>query len=533
MSTRREILKASAAAAAAIAAPSLSFAQAAPSRARTLRAVMHGDLASLDPIWTTANMASYHGGLIYDTLFGIDSNFISQPQMVRTVNLSDDKKTYTMVLRDGLRFSSGEPVTARDCVASIRRWAARDGGGQHMMRRVADMVAVDDKTFRINLKEPYPLLIDWLGKASTSVCYIMREKEASTDPQQQISEYIGSGPFIMNRTESRQGARYVYDRNPNYVPRSEPPSFMAGGKVAKMDRIVMENMSDPQTQVAALQAGEIDFIEWPSLDLMDTLEADRNIRTQVMNASGSMGWARLNHLHPPFNNVLARRAMLHLVHPTEVMKATFGSDKYYRACGSIFACNTAMENDANTDWFKSGQNIDRARQLFRESGYDGRPVVLLSASNVLHMTNAGLLFQQWLRAAGVNVELVSTDWGGVVARRSNKNPPDQGGWNIFFTSASGNAFSNPVALAGHSATGQNAWFGWPTDEKNEQLRDAWANASTMDERKAIARQMQENAWNYVPHVHYGQWVQPSAMRTNLRGMIAMPELQPFWNVERA
>jgi peptide/nickel transport system substrate-binding protein len=533
MSTRREILKGSAAAAGLIAAPSIVMGQAAPTRARTLRAVMHGDLASFDPIWTTANMASYHGALIYDTLFGIDSNYVARPQMVQSFNLSDDRRTYTFVLRDGLRFSSGEAVTSKDCIASIRRWAARDGGGQHMMRRVADMVAVDDKTFRIVLREPYALLIDWLGKASTNVCYIMREREAATDPQQQITEYIGSGPYIMNRTESRQGARYVYDRNPNYVPRSEPPSFMAGGKVAKMDRIILENMADPQTQVAALQAGEIDFIEWPSLDLYDTLAGDRNIKIEVLNQSGSMGWARINHLHAPFNNVLARRALLYLTHPTEIMKATFGNERFYRACGSIFACNTAMENDANTDWFKAGQNIERARQLFREAGYDGRPVVLLSASNVQHMTNAGLLYQQWLRAAGVNVELVSSDWGGVVARRAVRNPPDQGGWNIFFTSASGNAYSNPVSLAGHSSTGANAWFGWPTDERNEQLRDAWAAAATLDERKAVARQMQENAWNYVPHVHYGQWVQPSAMRANLRGLIGMPELVPFWNVERA
>jgi peptide/nickel transport system substrate-binding protein len=532
MSTRREILKSGAAAAGLIVSPSIVLSQAAPSRAKTLRAVMHGDLASFDPIWTTANMASYHGGLIYDTLFGIDSENRPQPQMVQSVNISDDRKTYTFVLRDGLRFSSGEAVTSKDCVASIRRWAARDGGGQHLFRRVTDTPVVDDKTFRIVLREPYPLLIDWLAKTSTNVCFIMREKEASTDPNTQISEYIGSGPYIYNRGESRQGARYVYDRNPNYVPRSEPASFFAGGKVAKMDRVILENMSDPQTQAAALLAGEIDFVEWPSLDIIDTLEADRNIRVQVLNPSGNMGWARINHLHPPFNNVLARRALLHLTHPTEVMKATFGNEKYYRACGSIFACNTPMENDANTDWFKSGQNIDRARQLFREAGYDGKPVVLLSASNVQHMTNAGLLYQQWLRAAGVNVELVSSDWGGVVARRANRNPPDQGGWNIFFTSASGSAYSNPVALAGHSSTGTNAWFGWPTDERNEVLRDTWAGAATQPERIAVARQMQDNAWNYVPHVHYGQWVQPAAMRANLRGLIAMPELVPFWNVER-
>ncbi|MGL4437997.1 MAG: ABC transporter substrate-binding protein, partial [Bosea sp. (in: a-proteobacteria)] len=186
MSTRREILKTGAAAAGLIVAPSVVFSQAAPSRAKTLRAVMHGDLASFDPIWTTANMASYHGGLIYDTLFGIDAQSRPQPQMVQSFNISDDKTTYTFVLRDGLRFTSGEAVTSKDCVASIRRWAARDGGGQHLFRRVTDTPVVDDKTFRIVLREPYPLLIDWLAKTSTNVCFMMREKEALTDPQTQI-----------------------------------------------------------------------------------------------------------------------------------------------------------------------------------------------------------------------------------------------------------------------------------------------------------------------------------------------------------
>lgn len=532
MTTRRDVLAGGSAALLTLAAPGIALGQAGPARGRTLRAVMHGDVASLDPIWTTANMASYHGGLIYDTLFGIDSNYRPQPQMVGQYNLSDDRLTHTFVLRDGLRFSDGTPVTARDCIASVRRWAARDGAGQHLFRRVTDTPVVDERTFRIVLREPYPLLLDWLAKASTNVCYVMREREASTDPNTQVTEAVGSGPFIMNRAESRQGARYVYDRNPNYVPRSEAASFMAGGKVAKMDRIILDNIADAQTAASALQTGEIDLIEWPSLDLIETLESDRNINLQVLNQTGNLGWARLNHLHPPFNNVAARRAMLHLVHPTEIMKATFGNEKYFRGCGSLFGCGTPMENDANTDWFRGGQNIARARQLFQEAGYDGRPVVLLQATNIQHMSNAAQLFAQWLRAAGVNAQLAPSDWGGVVARRANRNPPDQGGWSIFFTSASGNAFGNPVALAGHAATGINGWFGWPADATNERLRDAWADAPTAEARVVVARQMQENAWNYVPHVYYGQWLQPAAMRRSLRGLIAMPELVPFWNVER-
>src|SRR5262245_58398967 len=243
--TRRSLVPGSLAPPALTAVPRLPRAQ--PSRARTIRAVMQGDLRSLDPIWTTANITAYHGAMIYDTLFALDAEMRPQPQMVGKWGLSDDKLTYTFELRDGLKFSDGGAVTADDVVASIRRWAARDGAGQHMMARVKDLSRKDDRTFVIALKEPYGLMLDVMAKTATPLLYIMRKKEAETDPNQQITEYIGSGPFTYNRDETRMGSRYVYDRNPNYVSRAEPASGLAGGKIVKVDRVIYENMPDSQT----------------------------------------------------------------------------------------------------------------------------------------------------------------------------------------------------------------------------------------------------------------------------------------------
>ncbi|MEM8854030.1 MAG: ABC transporter substrate-binding protein [Pseudomonadota bacterium] len=530
--TRRTFMKTGAAAAAVVGAPGILRAQSAPSSAGTLRAVMHGDLASFDPIWTTANITSYHGGLIYDTLFSLDETFQPRPQMVGDYTLSDDQKTWTFKLRDGLAFSTGEPVTARDCVASIRRWAARDGAAQHMFRRVTDTPVVDDTTFQIVLSEPYGLVLDALAKVSTNVCYIMREKEAMTDPNEQVSEYIGSGPFIFNRDETTQGARYVYDKNQAYVPRDEPVSGVAGGKRAYLERVILENISDPQTAMAALQAGEIDFYETPPTDLIDVLMDDPNIVVKVLNTFGNMGWIRLNFLHPPFDNEKMRQGMLHLIKQSDIVQATFGNPEYYKECAALLGCGTPMENDVNTAWFSEGQNIEKARQLFQEAGYDGTPVTVLQATNIGYMNNAALLIAQWLREAGVNVNLEASDWGGVVTRRAVKSPPDDGGWNIFVTWASGHAFGNPIGLSGHSASGGDGWFGWPENAKHEELRDAWAAAPTFEERFEIGKQMQENAWNFVPHVYGGQWVQPAAYRSNLEGVIAFPELVPFWNMDK-
>jgi peptide/nickel transport system substrate-binding protein len=470
--------------------------------------------------------------MIYDTLFGVDGDFNPQPQMVGRWGVSDDKLTYTFELRDGLRFSDGAPVTAADCVASIRRWAVRDIGGQHMFLRVKDTPVVDERTFRIVLSQPYGLVIETLAKLETSICFIMRRQEAETDPFQQVREMVGSGPFLFNRDETRVGNRYIYDRNPNYLPRAEPVSGAAGGKVVKVDRVILENISDDQTALAALQNGEIDFYEVPPQDLVEQLEHDPNLDVRIMNKSGYVAYARLNHLHPPFDNVNARRAMLHLIKQDDVMRATFGESKYWRACGAYFGCGSPMDNDENTAWFKQGQDIAKAKELFRAAGYDGRPVVVLQATDHYLSNPASLIMAQWLRQAGINVDIAASDWGTVVNRRAVKKPPAEGGWNIFVTASTGQGFANPIHLAAHAASGATAWFGWPKDERQEKLRDQLAAIADLDERKRIAHDLQRNAWDYVQHVHLGQFDRTSAMRKNLRGLIGIPVLVPFWNVEK-
>src|SRR5678815_3000851 len=239
--SRRTFVKGTAATGAVLSAPNLLRAQPTPTPARTLRAVLHGDLQVFDPIWTTANMTGNHGLLIYDTLFGMDQERTPQPQMVDKWGLSDDKKTYTFTLRAGQKFHDGQDVTSADAVASIRRWAVRDGAAQHMFKRVADTPIKDEMTFQIVLKEPYGLVLDALGKLETNLPVIMRKKDADTDANQQVTTKVGSGPFLFNERETRSGQRYVYDKNPSYVARSEPPSGMAGAKVAKVDRIIIEN----------------------------------------------------------------------------------------------------------------------------------------------------------------------------------------------------------------------------------------------------------------------------------------------------
>ncbi|MEP6971171.1 MAG: ABC transporter substrate-binding protein, partial [Betaproteobacteria bacterium] len=318
----------------------LGRAQAKPPR--EARMVPHGDLNVLDPIWTTQNMAAYHGAMMYDTLFGIDANFNPQPQMVGKTDISADRKTYTFELRPGLKWHDGTPVTARDCVASLRRWQVKDGAGTHLFARVADTPVVDEKTFRIVLKEPYGLLIEALAKTSTPVCFMMKAEIAATDPNTQITKHIGSGPFKFVEAEYRPGSRVVYVRNPDYVPRSEPASGIAGGKVVKLDKVIWDIMPDAQTAASALTTGEIDFFEVPPIDILPVLSGAQGVKVEVFNKFGNVGYCRLNHLIPPFDNVLIRRAAQVAINQEDIQRAAVGNPDYYRTCGSNFTCDSPM-----------------------------------------------------------------------------------------------------------------------------------------------------------------------------------------------
>ena len=496
-----------------------------------IRIAVMADLKNIDPIWTTAYISRDHGYMVYDTLFSLDENLRPQPQMVGSYSISDDGLTYAFTLRDGLKWHDGTPVTAEDCVASVRRWGARDGMGQKLMDVTADLIADDAKTFRLILKEPYGLVLESLGKISSNVPFMMPKRLAETDPFEQVPEIIGSGPFRFVKEEWVPGAKVVYVKNPDYVPRDEPPSFTAGGKVVKVDRVEWLYIPDATTAMNALINGEIDLYDVPPIDLVPILENTPGVRVRVRDPLGYQGWVRLNHLHPPFDHPKAREAMLWLIDQEMYLRTVIGNPEFYQVCAAFFGCGTTYESEAGAEALLA-HDVAKAKALFAEAGYDGEPVVLLQPTDLPILNGVSLVTAQILRKIGIKVEMQAMDWSTLTSRRVVSDPPGRGGWNIFHTWWGVSDLINPISNIGVSGgCRERAWFGWPCDEELERLRDAFARAKRPAERKRLAELIQTRAFETVTYISFGQFIRPFAYRAELKGIIDAP-VPVYWNMEK-
>jgi peptide/nickel transport system substrate-binding protein len=509
---------------------------AEPKQGGTLKFIPQADLTVLDPIWTTAYIVRNHGYMVYDVLFALDAQLHVQPQMVDPWEVSADGLHYTFSLRQGLQFHDGTPVTAEDAVASLQRWGQKDALGKQLMHATAQLAAVDHTTLRLDLKEPFALVLKALAKPSSHVPFILPARLARTPANEQIKEVIGSGPFQFVQEEWQPGNRVVYVRNPDYVPRAEPASFGTGGKQVYVDRVEWLIIPNPATASAVLVAGDADYWEDPPVDFVAQLEKNAAITVSIVDVMGTQGWLRPNHLHPPFSDKRARQALLYLLDQETYLRAAIGNPKFWRKCAAYFICGSPWESAAGAEPFTKPREanvswlyVEKAKQLLKEAGYDGRPVVLLDPTDRPEMHAATLVTRELLTKAGINVDLQPMDWSTLVSRRAEKKPPAEGGWHLFLTrSVAADVFS-PATNAGIASDCDQAWVGWPCSAQMERLRAEWSRTHDPAKQKALTDEIQRLAYEEVPYVSWGQWSWPAAYRTYVKGVLPFPA-PIFWNV---
>ena len=512
---------------ATLAMPSLARA----AEARVLRFVPQADLAVLDPIWTTAYQTRDHAFLVFDTLFGQDAGYAAQPQMLEAA-ASEDGLRWRLVLRPDLRFHDNEPVLARDCVASIRRWGARDTFGQALLAATDALSAPDDRTIAFRLRTPFPLLPDALAKTAPSPCVIMPERLAATDPFKQVSEMVGSGPYRFLADERIPGARVAYARFEGYVPREDgTPSRTAGPKRAGFDRVEWAIIPDAATASAALQRGEIDWWLVANPDLLGRLRSDRRLVVRTQDPTGIIGTMRFNQLHPPFDNAALRRAVLGAVQQSEYMQAVSGPDRASWADGVGFFCpGTPLANAAGMEALTGPRDLDRSRRTVADSGYKGEKVALLVPTDIPSTNALAEVTADLFRKLGLNLDAQAMDWGTAVQRRTNMEPVERGGWSVFQTSWSGLDHATPAGHPFLRGNGRVAAPGWPDSPALEALREEWLRSPDPAAQFSLAEQIQTQACRDVPYVPLGQQFQQTAYRAELSGIL--PGMPVFWNIVR-
>jgi peptide/nickel transport system substrate-binding protein len=525
---RRSFLRAAAGGAAAASLPRFSIAQ--PANARVLRFVPQANLTLLDPIFTTAAVTANHAWMVYDTLFGVNAAQQAKPQMAEGYTVSDDGRTWLIKLREGLKWHDGQPVRAQDCAPSLARWSARDTFGQSVAKAVDAWGAADDRTIRITLKKPFPLLIAALA-APNGNAFMMPERLASTDPFKAITEAVGSGPFRFLKDEFVAGSSAAWEKFDGYVPRQEPAEWTSGGKVANFQRIEWKIIPDAATASAALQSGEVDWYEQAQTDLVPLLRRNSDIVIAPSNPQGYIGGLRFNHLHPPFNDVRLRRAVLAAVNQEDYMRAVMGDDRSsWRICRSQYPCGTTYGTEVDLPVQKG--DLEAAKKMIKEAAYDGQKAVIINPTDFPTIGPLGDITYDMLKKIGINADLQSTDWGSVVQRRATKEPVEKGGWSVFHTWFTGGFILNPVVTAPFRGQGATAWFGWYGNPKIEQLTQEWLDAEDDDGRKKIAAAIQLENYAQVPTVTLGQFQIPTAYRKSLAGKLEATGPM-FWNVRRA
>ena len=527
---RRDLLRTTAGAASLLAAPALSLA----ADSRVLRFVPQANLANLDPIWTTQYVVRNGALLIWDMLYGVDDQLQPKPQMVEQHEASADFKTWTFKLRPGLKFHDGEPVLAKDAVASIARWMVRDATmGQVIKRNLDALEAVDDRTFRFRLKSPYPKMLFALGKSSTPALFVMPERVALTDPFKQISDYTGSGPMKFRKDLWVPGSGAVFEKFDGYVPRTEKANWLSGGKRINFDRIEWKILPDAATAAGALQNNEVDWWETPIPDLVPLLRKSNGITVDIADPLGNIGSFRMNHLHPPFNDVRVRRAVQMALSQPDYMRAVVGDDEsLWKSLPGFFTPDTPLYSEQGGEPLKGDRKIAEAKKLLAEAGYKNEPVVLLVATDVAITKAQGDVTADLLKQLGMNVQYTALDWGTVGQRRAKKEPPSEGGWNIFHTWHAGADCVNPAPYIALDASGDTAWFGWPKSERVQARIADWYTAPDLAAEKKVIGDLNQAAMEDVVYIPTGFFKGYQAWRTSLTGVVKAP-FPVFWDVSKA
>lgn len=457
--------------------------------------------------------------LVFEMLFLLDHNQVPRPHLAKSAELSEDRLTWTIRLREDVTFHDGQPMTSEDVIASWGRFK-QVGAKAYEFERVDEVVAIDNYTVEFRLSAPLGSLLESLGSGGGSLAIYPKWviDEIGTNDLIEQRLIVGTGSYMVDKIVT--GERYVFRRYDDYAQPGSEPSWLAGNRYSPMKYLDFRIIPDASTRVAALEAGDVDVIHIVPLDEAVRLEKNPDTHVTVTNP-GARVYYKFNLAKGPFTDPLLREAVRAAIDPVELMTPV-GDPNYWRINHCMrYQEEQWMWSDVADQYFTA--DLERGRDLVRQSSYNGEPIVFLATPGRAVSYPTVVPMDQTLRNLGLNVEIKIVDSATYSSLRANLDE-----WDIKHTF--GDSMSMPVYLDASARDRKgNFWPGLPEEwhemmavvleEQNQEIR-----AQAIERLHELHAELNNELW-------IGDVAQLEAARNNVKNVPPWYKLIP-WNIEK-
>lgn len=478
--------------------------------------------AHLDPNKATGSEFGDIGYNIYEGLFEPDAGQIATPHLAESYKVENEGKTYSIRLRQGVKFHNGKEMVAEDVIASFNRWLAINGGGT-MAAPYFESIAQGADAYEviINLKQLYaPFLNILSSNVANQKMFVMPKEVVEAAGDNPIDNPVGTGPYKMVEFIPDQHVKLA--RFEEYASVQTPSSFMAGERKAYADEIIYKFIPEEAVRIAAVQSGDVDFAVQVSTDQYQVLAGDAKAEPIIVSET-LQHFFIFNGAQAPFDNIKARQAFNYCLNIEEIAMATSGDQKFWSVDPSYMIKSSAWYTpDVGKDVYNT-VDLEKAKQLLQESGYDGTPIVILTSSADTVSVQAGQVAKAQAEAIGFKVDVQVYDRPTAVGIRSKKE-----GWNIF---PSAFIASNPDPQVFGAWMGTNRWItNW--DDEDSKKMDAIFDRMMVEidpaKRLEIVKEWNQEVYRTLPYIKLHNYSILHAKAKTLQGVEAQPRMM-FWN----
>ncbi|MFC6332623.1 ABC transporter substrate-binding protein [Paenibacillus septentrionalis] len=485
--------------------------------AKELRIAFNAQPTTLDPHKTTAWITKDVSRPIFETLVAADENYSVTPLLAESFDVSEDAKTFTFKLRQGVKFHNGKEMKAEDVVASMNRWIASTTVGAATFGD-ATFTEVDEYTVELVLDKPSGNALQVMINTNQYAA-IMPKEIIEAAGEGLIEEYIGTGPYKFQEWKQDQYISLV--RYDEYASSATEASGVAGKKEAPTETLMMEFVTDASTRIAGLKSGQYDIaVELPP-DYLGQIEGDSNLASYVSFAGYNP--LIMNNKMGVLSDEKIRLAIAAALDAEKIMMGAYGNKQFYRTDGGLML-------PEQTDWYTEAglenynqNDPEKAKQLLAEAGYNGEPIKMMTSREYEDLYNSSVVVKALLEEIGMVVDLQLYDWGTVVG-----NQPKPEVWDMFITTFSSKTDPTQILFL----DSRNQWAGWHSNPMIDELLDNIRQSTNQEDSKKWFEEIQQEFWNTVPVYKIGDKYTMTAAHKNVQGFTYF-EGPVFWNAQKA